>query len=692
MHHSPDYPDCIVYEKTEWNRKRVSRTEPSLAAEQKKENCGRDAGLPRGIRAAARFCFGSVIGSEDSSGICYAVGRSTLFDKVTQQKISASGRGEGGQEIMQTLYLVHTGKLLESVGDASMHKYRTVLQYDAMKTVVAVQGILNRDQPQIYLLWEEQDSFWLEYMSRPGKLLCGMEQREISTYAEFLSLFAETIRTCGLVLWDEKIPATMNVATTVCGVEDMIPVRYSEREDSVLSMLVSQTGAKAALSLVGKFTGKGVIPDTDRPSSGSAKCDAYLWAKEKYMDRTNKTLLFYTVDAISWDENEPFYPDLGNAFVYNHDYAIAKRAFVFDVSSYDDEVPCDDPGQPLGTDYRTMCEILQHAYDRVDGKEMITVCGFNPWQLKYTDFKGKGKHGGVDAEWRFTEVLSAYNCIKDADAYGYCGLANASVYTKYPLKDYYENRRPKEDVVYDPQKTYVLLYVGDYDAAAWTYRFIPRWYRDPALGKNPLMWCFNPNLSDRIPQAFDFIYENYTQNDYFAAGDSGAGYNNPRLLYPPRVHSELPSGAETFVKHNLKYFRKFDDHIIGFVIDGDQLTTEEEMRDLSRFADVGVGYLSLGHQLPTRIINGTVFMPVTSDIAAENADPVRAARAALDAIRVAPKNKRFFLFRTILVSPGAHDAIMRLMREEGSEYNIEFTDPYTFFRFAKHAKENGLTF
>ena len=625
---------------------------------------------------------------QDSKCRFCETGRQKLYDHRKEAFAVAEATGKE----MQTLYLIETKKILDSVGDASMHKYRTVLQYDAMKTVVAVQGILNREKPQIYLLWEEQDSFWLEYMSRPGKLLAGMERREITSYEEFLSVFAEVIRNCGLVIWDEKVPATMNAATTVCGVEDRIPVRYSLREDSVFRMLTEKTGAAVRVSLVDKFTGTGMIPDTCRPSSGSAKCDVYLWAKETYMDRTNKTLLFYTVDAVSWDDCEPFYPDLGNAFVYNHDYAIAKRAFVFDVSSYDDEAPCDDPNQPLGTDYRTMCEILQHAYDRVDGKEMITVCGFNPWQLKYTDFRGKGKHGGVDAEWRFTEVLSAYNCIKDADAYGYCGMANASVYMWYPLKETYENRQPQKDMVYDPEKTYVLLYVGDYDAASWTYRFIPRWYRDPALGKNPLMWCFNPNLSDRIPQAFDFIYENYSQNDYFAAGDSGAGYNNPRLLYPPRVHSELPSGADVFVQHNQKYFRKFDDHIIGFVIDGDKLTTEEEMQDLSRFADVGVGYLSLGHQIPTKIVNGTVFMPVSSDIAAENADPVRAARTALDAIRHAPKNKRFFMFRTILVSPGTHDEIMRLMKEEGKEYRIEFTDPYTFFRFAKYAKEHGLTF
>lgn len=591
---------------------------------------------------------------------------------------------------MKTLWLVSTKKVLESVGTPEMGRARTVLQYDAMKLIVSVQGVLNRKEPTVYLDWEPQDLFWLEYMTRPGKFMNGYETAPIDSFDAFLDVFGKTVKELGIVAWDPAVPATMNAATTVCGVEDLLPVRYSE--DGILPYVLKKTGAEVKLNLVGKFTGNGIIPDTDRPSSGSKKCDAYLWALEKYFDRTNRNILFYTVDGISWSDTEPYYPDLGNAFVYNHDYAIAKRCFVFDVSSYDDETPCDDSDQPLGTDYRTMIEIFRRAYDRVGGREMITVCGFNPWQLKYTTHGGKGKHGGVDAEWRFTEVLSAYNMIKDADAYGYCGIANASVYTKYPLKEKYHNPRPKDKPAFDPDTTYVLFYVGDYDAAAWTNSFIPRWSKDPKLGKNPLMWCFNMNLSDRIPQAFDFIYENFTENDYFEAGDSGAGYNNPRLLYPPRVHSDLPSGVEVWVEHNKKYFEKFDNHCIGFIIDGTSLTTEQEMKDVARFADVGVGYLSLGHKLPTKVVDGTVFIPHTSDIGVEHVDPEKAADTVVSCINHSPENKNFYIFRTILVSPTSHDAIIEKVKEKMPERKFCFADPYTFFRLAKEAKEKDLIF
>ncbi|MGI6203380.1 MAG: hypothetical protein ACOYID_08265 [Eubacteriales bacterium] len=585
---------------------------------------------------------------------------------------------------MKTLYIIDDKEYLAPCGDD------TVLRYDTMKFTVALQGLLNRNEPKMFILWQDADAFWLEYMSRPGKLLDGYEHIKIGSFDELLRLFADKIRSLGLVAWDYNVPATMNVATTVCGVEGLLPVRGDNSPGSVQSKVSEATGARVKLDLRGMFTGRGTIPGTGRPSSGSAKCDAYLWALDKYLDKTDPKLMFYTLDGISWAEDRPYYPDLGNAFVYNHDYAVARRAFVFDVSSYDDELPCDDPGQPLGTDYATMKEILRRQYERTGGREMITICGFNPWQRKYTTHGGRGKHGGVEAEWRFTEVISAYNFIKDADAYGYCGLANASLCRHYKLKDRYENRKPRPTAEYDPDKTYILFYVGDYDAAAWTYRFVPQWYRDKNLGKNPLMWCFNPNLSDRIPHVFDFIYENYTQNDYFQAGDSGAGYNNPRLLYPPRVHSDLPSGAEAYVKHNKHYFDKFDLHIVGFVINGVYSIDEAQMADIARFADVGVGHNSYGH--PTKVVGNTVFMPHTADISAPGTTPDDAAKVALAHIDLCDKRKKFHIFRTILTSPTAHDEILAALRRARPEANFELVDPYTFFEFAKIAVSRGLTY
>ncbi len=579
------------------------------------------------------------------------------------------------------MYTLDINRALAFCGDD------TVLRYDLFRFVSCLQGLLNRDRPTLFLFWEEQDSFWLDYMTSEGKFLHGETLTPVESIEALFTLYRDTIRACGLVLWDTAVPATLNVATIACGVEGYLPIRSAS---DALALIRSVTDAEIKLDLRDKFSGAGTIPDTDEPSTGSAKCDAYVWALCRYMAETSNDTMFLTLDGASWADDRWFYGDMGNAFVPNMDYAVAKRAFVFDLFCFDDETPCDDLTQPLGTDLATMKRILRAQVDRNDGTKMTTVCGFNPWHVKYTDFGGKNHHEGVESEWRLSEILSAYNCIKDADAAGYCGLANASVYRHFPLKARYTNRKPQPPAEgYDPEKTYILFYVGDYDAASWTSRFIPRWYRDENLGRIPLMWCFNPNLSDRIPQAFDFIYEHFTENDYFAAGDSGAGYNNPRLLYAPRIHSDLPSAVELNIAHNTRYFEQFDLAHIGFVINSVYPVDHRQMYDLARFARGGIGYHGYGE--PASIVNGVPFIPHTVDLGVEHIDPEKSARRGIKRMEQNP-NKKFHLFRTILLSPTDHLRIIEEMQRLAPEKQIELLDPITFFTYLKQAICEGKTY
>ena len=247
------------------------------------------------------------------------------------------------------LYIIRAEEFRRALGDD------TTLQYDLFRMVAAVQGLVNREDPELYLLWQESDDFWLDYMQKEGNFLHGRERVPLCDWASFFARYGALIAEHGLILWDDNVPATANAAMTACGVDGYIPVRG---DSEAYRRITDATGAPVRIDLTGKFTGEGIIFGTDRVSSGSAKCDAYLWALETYMDRCHPTILFYTLDGIRWRSSEPYYPDLGNAFVFNMDYAVSRRAFVFDLSSYDDEVPCDDPNQPLGCDFAVMQEIF----------------------------------------------------------------------------------------------------------------------------------------------------------------------------------------------------------------------------------------------------------------------------------------------------------------------------------------------
>jgi hypothetical protein len=99
----------------------------------------------------------------------------------------------------------------------------------------------------------------------------------------------------GVVLWDPAVPATLNVATTIAGVEHLAVLRAGSdiTTDVTAHLEVKQ-------SLVGLFQpGATTLPGSTTPSSGSPKTDAYLWAKEKYLDtrRANPSFLAYLEDG-----------------------------------------------------------------------------------------------------------------------------------------------------------------------------------------------------------------------------------------------------------------------------------------------------------------------------------------------------------------------------------------------------------
>ena len=159
----------------------------------------------------------------------------------------------------------------------------------------------------------------------------------------------------------------------------------------------------------------------------SGKCDARFAAY--YID----AFWLKSPNRVRWDLHT----------LSNHDYFIARRGFFFDLATWGDETPVDDPGQSLGLDRQTFLQMLA-ALNRKAPKSMIKVGGFTPWAFKYTDYHGAGgKHGGVETEWEFARVISQFNGYMEADAIGLSAMANASFCTHYPLKERYQQPNPK---------------------------------------------------------------------------------------------------------------------------------------------------------------------------------------------------------------------------------------------------------
>jgi GxGYxYP putative glycoside hydrolase C-terminal domain len=268
----------------------------------------------------------------------------------------------------------------------------------------------------------------------------------------------------------------------------------------------------------------------------------------------------------------------------------------------------------------------------------------------------------------------------DADATALHAMANASFFQHYPLKNTYRqsNLPSRESLSRDglidsenrvTSRSYVSIYVGDYDSASWLYQNLPQVWDDPVRGTIPLGWAFNPNLSDRFPFGMAWARENAGNLDTFICGDSGAGYLNPGFLTPPRKWSGLPSGLRAWEKHCAKYYHRWGLSVTGFIIDGYSPYMSRETADAySGFSHDGFVVQRRDGHSTCGLIGTVPYIQMTEDLA----EPEEGARKIA---ATAPAGVGFAVYRTILWSPGQHKLLYDRVRELRPD--IEIVEPHT---------------
>jgi hypothetical protein len=181
------------------------------------------------------------------------------------------------------------------------------------------------------------------------------------------------------------------------------------------------------------------------------------------------------------------------------------------------------------------------------------------------------------------------------------------------------------------------------------------------------MWAFNPNLSDRVPIIFDYIYETKTENDYFVTGDSGAGY-----VFPSRLHD-----LDMWVEYNEPYLEKFDMDIIGFIIDDTPLSTAA-MAAYAEITPLG-GFVNTGDYL-TVLDDETVFLRMWGSVQpVHNTDETR--EGMYQQLRQSGTN--FAAYRTIRQNTsqlvGFVNDFINYAEAKNDGYSYKYVDMYTLF-------------
>ena len=540
--------------------------------------------------------------------------------------------------------------------------------WDVLHVSATLQGIVNREAPVLYLDYVKADGFktdeywWTKY-SAPGEWLAGREQVKTTDPVKACELLRD--RFGGLVVYDPKVPATSCIASMIAGVEDLVAVRYDTSSGSCYSRLV-EMGIPVKVWLV----------EQDGTSKFKSKTEAYRWAIDQYLKtrRCNTAYAGYYIDQY-WLKN-PGAAAINHHLLSNHDFFVSKRAFFFDLSPWPDEVATDDPAGAVGGDYETLKEILLECYrQNNNGESFCHIGGFPAWAWKYTNYGGVGgKHTPVETEWKFAEIIGEYNAFKDADAINYGALANASFWQHFPLRASYPQawttRKSLQDKGYldasgrvDRSKRYILMYVGDYDAASWIYQTTPSLWDSPQRGKVPMMWSVSPILARRAPQVMHYLWTTATENDYFAAADNGAGYLNPGSLEEPRAISGLPDGMAQWARHCKPWYEQWGITVTGFIIDGNAKgMSQKGFKAYAGFSPNGI--------VPQKVadyISSVDGMPILRAGGSPNRErPEEEADVIRNTCKEHP-DRPFYWFRSILKSPAWYVSVKALLDQSNPE-------------------------
>ncbi len=536
-----------------------------------------------------------------------------------------------------------------------------VSSYDEALTVASLQGIINRSSPELYVLssTNTRPQFWLDILSKDRHWLAGRKQQPLQELGDLVKLAGKRLK--GAVIWDPSVPASVNVATTLAGVQDAVVL-----SPELWERYQSKWRLKVLFDLRGKFTGA---------ETGSKKNDAYRWAIRECLAKgaCSSHLLCLYEDAFTTRRDG----DIG--YVITRDWAVKNRAFVFDLSPWGDEKPGDDPNQKLGLDLDTYKMILDETLRHAGGKQMTELAGFFAFP-KYSDQTNHPSiHKDVPTEWETVWLISPYNCYQNTIASDCYNQSLHSQFPRHPLK-----QRSEPQTVRLERKSYISILMADYDSATPLYDFLPNNWNDAGRGETPLTWGLNPNLLETYPDLFSYYYETASSNDTFTADASAAGYMNPN-----RIRKEF---LPLFVQHNQTFFREADMTMAPMVLDRDQPTPE--VKDaFQQFAPDGYATIidpcgGRGGLPPPQVWKGMPILELFNETC-NTTTPDELADVMAGVIRrYGDARPGFYFFRCVWLKPSViNDAVASLKRRY-PELNGEIVAPQTLFSLFKESRKH----
>lgn len=344
------------------------------------------------------------------------------------------------------------------------------LPVEEQLTFAALQGIVNRDRPTLYLVGVRSAQDFDVDPSAEAWLadVVDVPHEQVSPDEALDRLLGHTE---GMVVWDPAVPyESQNVATTIAGRDDLLPVspETAERLAADHGLEVAVDLRDLALSTDREFT-EWAIDELDPPEGG--------WAFPVWTGRPRN--------------GKPIQPGL-------RDWAVANRAFVFDAD------PASEPG---------LLRAVLEQFPRGTG-----VYGYLFFDTPLYELIGVPVN----------EALGVGELTERGD---WLIPTTDSVNMTVHVHGRDEPRRARwdDDVVEpDPDTTYVSFVISDGDALGYDLT-LARSLQFDVLGDDsiPVGISTSPLLADVAPDIWNWYLDQLPDNARLVAGPSGSAYAFP---------------------------------------------------------------------------------------------------------------------------------------------------------------------
>ena len=225
--------------------------------------------------------------------------------------------------------------------------------------------------------------------------------------------------------------------------------------------------------------------------------------------------------------------------------------------------------------------------------------------------------------------------------------------------------------------SYVLWFVGDYDASAWLYQVTPVTWDRPGRGIVPFAWDFSGHLATRFPPFFRHALATRTSRDFFIGADSGPGYGNP---------SQMGDAARAiWARAGVQASRRLDSSAAWILNPLDPLDAKH-LDAVTPFCGDGVLLMAPGGGVAVPSIVDHAPIVTLDNLGGDTVADMTAS--ALGAIPQTPSQAAFRSLRVVLkASKDLVDVSQQIVDGQPAR-KARFVDPFSFFYLAR-ASMNG---